>query len=111
MTSNNHEEYFKEYLVDTLKLCAQTIIDNAEEIIGNYMFTGDLEVRIDMCTNKSECNPPDIIINKDYLPDMKQYVKIYDKMKEKERNIKYVASSESFYPPEATNSVTGEIVK
>ena len=106
MISNKHEEYFKEYLVNTLKLCAQTIIDNAEEIIGNYMFTGELEIRIDMCTNKSVCSPPDIIINKDYLPDLDKYAKIYNKMQEKENEY-----YKNVFPPEAINSVTGEVIK
>lgn len=110
MMSNNHEEYFKEYLVDTLKLCAQTIIDNAEEIIGEYKYTGELNININMCTT-GETHFPGITINKELFPDCKKLGEIYDKMQEKEKNIKYVASSESFYPPEATNSVTGEVVK
>lgn len=43
---------FKEYLINQLKTSAQTIIDNAEEIIGDYMFTGDLRITILMPTDK-----------------------------------------------------------
>lgn len=43
---------FKEYLINQLKTSAQTIIDNAEEIIGDYMFTGDLRITISMPTDK-----------------------------------------------------------
>lgn len=53
--NNPTEKYskeFKEYLINQLKISAQTIIDNAEEIIGDYMFTGDLRITISMPTDK-----------------------------------------------------------
>lgn len=83
MISNNHEEYFKEYLVDILKLCAQTIIDNAESIIGEYKYTGKLDININMCTT-GETHFPSITINKEWFPDAKKFSEIYNKMHDEE---------------------------
>ena len=53
--NNPTEKYskeFKEYLINQLKISAQTIIDTSEEIIGDYMFTGDLRITISIPTDK-----------------------------------------------------------
>lgn len=50
--TKKYSKEFKEYLINQLKTSAQTIIDNAEEIIGDYMFTGDLRITISMSTDK-----------------------------------------------------------
>lgn len=50
--TKKYSKEFKEYLINQLKISAQTIIDTAEEIIGDYTFTGDLRITISMPTDK-----------------------------------------------------------
>ena len=86
--SDKHVPYFQEYLVKTLKLCAQIIIDNAEEIIGEYKYTGDLNINITMDTGKSfdKFKYPEIVINKVCHVSPEKYLPIYDKLKEEEKS-------------------------
>lgn len=85
--TKKYSKEFKEYLINQLKISAQTIIDNAEEIIGDYMFTGDLRVTICMPTDKKindfEQIFPRININKviysNYDYNMENYEKYANK--------------------------------
>lgn len=83
-----YSQEWKEYLITQLKACAKVLDDNAEEIIGKYVFTGDLDIMITIDTNGSESKYPRINITKDYFPDYKliadAYAEFKDKRKEKE---------------------------
>lgn len=59
-STKKYSKEFKEYLINQLKISAQTIIDTSEEIIGDYMFTGDLRVTICMPTDKKIDSMDDI---------------------------------------------------
>lgn len=81
--TKKYSKEFKEYLINQLKISAQTIIDNAEEIIGNHKYSGELNININMCTS-GETHFPSITINKEWFPDCKKLSEIYDKMHEEE---------------------------
>ena len=63
-----YSKEWKEFLINELKVCAKVLDDNAEEIIGKYMFTGDLDIMISLNTSKCE-EFPRISITKEYYPD------------------------------------------
>lgn len=81
--AKNYKKYWKDYLVECLKMSADTISKNAKEIIGNYKFTGKLEITISIPTDFTEGNPPEIVVNKVYFPDYDKHYEAYRAMKEK----------------------------
>lgn len=86
-----YSEDWKAYLTMELKACAKVLDDNAEEIIGKYLFTGDLDIMITIDTNGGESKCPRINISKDYFPDYKLMADAYDDFKRK-RMEKYHAA-------------------
>lgn len=69
---------WKNYLVQTLKLYAKTLEENAEDIIGDYVFTGDLTIMFTLPTNMRNSELPSISISKDYFPDYEKMESIYN---------------------------------
>lgn len=79
-----YSEEWKEYLVNELKACAKVLDDNAEEIIGKYLFTGDLDIMITIDTNGGgDSKYPSINISKSYYPDYKLIADAYAEFKDK----------------------------
>lgn len=64
-----YSDEWKVYLINMLILCAKTIEDNAEEIIGDYEFTDNLDITITMSTASAREGFPTITVSKDYFPD------------------------------------------
>ena len=91
MKNNNfYSDEWKEYLISELKACAKVLEDNAEEIIGQYLFTGDLDIMITIDTNGGETKTPSISISKYYYPDYNLMADYYEKFqKKREENQKY----------------------
>lgn len=87
--TKKYSKEFKEYLINQLKISAQTIIDNAEEIIGDYIFTGDLKITICMPTDKKidtlEKICPKITVNKIIYSDYEYNVQNYENYKKSEK--------------------------
>ena len=83
MTNKEYSEEWKEYLITQLKVCAKVLDDNAEEVIGKYVSTGDLDIMITIDTNGCEQEYPRINISKDYFPDYKMMSDAYDEFKDK----------------------------
>ena len=73
-----YSKEWKEYLVQMLKLYAKTLEENAEEIIGDYSFTGDLSIMFTLPTDKRSSELPSISVSKDYFPNYEKMSSIYD---------------------------------
>lgn len=78
-----YSQEWKDYLITQLKACTKVLDDNAEEIIGKYVFTGDLDIMITIDTNGGESKYPRINITKDYFPDYKLIADAYAEFKDK----------------------------
>lgn len=76
---------WKKYLVETLKLYAKTLEENAEEIIGDYAFTGDLTITLILPTDKTSLSVPAINVSKEYYPNYKCLNDLHETF-EKERD-------------------------
>lgn len=83
--NKNYSEEWKKYLITELKACAKVLNDNAEEIIGKYVFTGDLDIMITIDTNGSQQKYPRINISKDYFPDYRSMADAYNEFKDKRK--------------------------
>lgn len=90
---NKYSKEWKEYLVQMLKLYAKTLEENAEEIIGDYSFTGDLSIMFTLPTDQRSPALPSISVSKDYFPSYRAFGDIYNKFRdeklkhiEKEKN-------------------------
>lgn len=83
--NKKYSEEWKEYLITQLKACAKVLDDNAEEIIGKYVFTGDLDITITIETNCRNHEYPRISISKDYYPDYKLIGDAYNKFERKRK--------------------------
>ena len=85
---NDNKKYSKEwkkYLVETLKIYAKTLEENAEEIIGDYAFTGDLSIMFTLPTNMRNTELPSIDISKEYFPDYGKMSSIYKTFEEERK--------------------------
>ena len=84
--TKKYSKEFKEYLINQLKISAQTIIDTSEEIIGDYVFTGDLKITICMPTDKKidalDQILPKITVNKIIYSDYEYNVQNYNEYEE-----------------------------
>ena len=80
-----YSKEWKKYLVETLKLYAKTLEENAEEIIGDYAFTGDLSIMFTLPTNTRDTELPSISISKDYFPNYSKMADLYDVFKEERK--------------------------
>ena len=69
---------WKKYLIQTLKLYARTLEENAEEIIGDYTFTGDLTIMFTLPTDKMSMSTPSIDVSKEYYPNYKSLSNLYE---------------------------------
>lgn len=67
-------EDVKKNFVDRLKLAAQEVIDNAEDIVGNHDMMTAVEVRITIDTLRDTLGP-EIHVNKSFYSDrIRQYL-------------------------------------
>ena len=80
-----YSKEWKKYLVETLKLYAKTLEENAEEIIGDYAFTGDLSIMFTLLTNMRDAELPSISISKDYFPNYSKMADLYNVFKEERK--------------------------
>lgn len=83
---NKYSKEWKEYLVQMLKLYAKTLEENAEEIIGDYSFTGDLSIMFTLPTDRRSPDLPSISVSKDYFPNYDVFYETYDKFATDFRN-------------------------
>lgn len=60
------EKNWKQEMIERIKDCGQYIIDNAEAIIGDEKYLGDLYVT---CNFFDKSEPPYITVKKDVVPD------------------------------------------
>ena len=61
-----NNKIYREELVEHIKACGQSIIDNAEKIVGNYKF--DVGTYIEL--HVGDCNrQPYISVTKDFIPE------------------------------------------
>lgn len=69
---------YKEELIEHIKACGQSIIDNAEKIVGDYKFdTGTyIELHVGNCDEA-----PYISVTKDFIPE--RFVENIDKKENK----------------------------
>lgn len=74
---------FREALIEQLKETALTIFENADEIIGDYKYTGDIDITIYLKTDKLNSGIPEISVNKTYYPDYKKLTDITNKLYKK----------------------------
>lgn len=79
-----YSDEWKKYLVQTLKLYAKTLEENAEDIIGDYAFTGDLTITFTLPTDKMSMSTPSIDVSKEYYPNYKSLNNLHETF-EKER--------------------------
>ena len=82
---NNYSKEWKEYLVQMLKLYAKTLEENAEEIIGDYSFTGDLSIMFTLPTDQRSPGLPSISVSKDYFPSYRAFGEIHEKFENERR--------------------------
>lgn len=59
----------KEDFVERLKLAAQEVIDNAEDIVGSHDLMSQVEVTITIDTLGDSLNDPEIRVNKSFYSD------------------------------------------
>jgi len=59
----------KEDFVERLKLAAQEVIDNAEDIVGSHDLMSQVEVTITIDTIRDSLNDPEIRVNKSFYSD------------------------------------------
>ena len=69
---------YKEELIEHIKACGQSIIDNAEKIVEDYKFdTGTyIELHVGNCDNA-----PYISVTKDFIPE--RFIENIDKKEDK----------------------------
>ena len=84
---NKYSKEWKEYLVQMLKLYAKTLEENAEEIIGDYSFTGDLSIMFTLPTDQRSPTLPSISVSKDYFPNYNAFGEIHEKFETERRNV------------------------
>lgn len=82
---NKYSKEWKEYLVQMLKLYAKTLEENAEEIIGDYSFTGDLSIMFTLPTDQRSPAVPSISVSKDYFPSYSAFGEIHEKFETERR--------------------------
>ena len=82
---NKYSKEWKEYLVQMLKLYAKTLEENAEEIIGDYSFTGDLSIMFILPTDQRSPALPSISVSKDYFPNYTAFGEIHEKFETERR--------------------------
>lgn len=66
--NNDRKMYTRDELIDQIKHCGQSIIDNAESILGNERYFTSLTVIFDVQRNRT-CIP-DIQIQRRFVPEL-----------------------------------------
>ena len=56
----------REKIIQNIKDCGQSLIDNAEEMVGNYKFLTDVTIT---CYVSEVGKPPYISVSQDFLPE------------------------------------------
>lgn len=83
--SNNRKMYTREELIDQIKHCGQSIIDNAESILGNERYFESITIIFDINRNKN-CIP-DIQVQRRFVPELEiEDLKTYREFKRRNKN-------------------------
>lgn len=61
-----YDKTYREELIEHIKACGQSIIDNAEKIVGDYKF--DAGTYIELHVGKCD-EAPYISVTKDFIPE------------------------------------------
>ena len=61
-----YDKTYREELIEQIKACGQSIIDNAEKIVGDYKF--DAGTYIELHVGKCD-EAPHISVTKDFIPE------------------------------------------
>lgn len=56
----------REEIIQNIKDCGQSLIDNAEQIVGDYKFLTDLSI---VCNVSEKDNAPYISVYTDFIPE------------------------------------------
>lgn len=83
--SNNRKMYTREELIDQIKHCGQSIIDNAEGILGDERYFMSLTVIFDIQRNRT-CIP-DIQVQRRFVPELE--IEDFKTYKEQKRRKEY----------------------
>lgn len=88
MATNNKKMYTYEELINQICECAQSIMDNAESILGNERYFNNLEVSFQIFRSTSQY--PTIQVTRNFTPelqieDLKTYYELKHR-KEKEND-------------------------
>ena len=77
--------YSRNELIDQIKHCGQSIIDNAESILGNERYFESITIIFDINRNKS-CLP-DIQVQRRFIPELEiEDLKTYNELKRRNKN-------------------------
>lgn len=77
--------YTYEELLDQIKHCGQSIIDNAENILGNERYFESITVIFDINRNRN-CIP-DIQIQRRFIPELEmEDIKAYNEIERRNKN-------------------------
>lgn len=77
--------YSRNELIDQIKHCGQSIIDNAESILGNERYFESITIIFDINRNKN-CMP-DIQIQRRFVPELEiENLKTYREFKRRNKN-------------------------
>ena len=77
--------YSRNELIDQIKHCGQSIIDNAESILGNERYFESITIIFDINRNKN-CIP-DIQIQRRFIPELEiEDLKTYNELKRRNKN-------------------------
>ena len=83
--SNNRKMYTREELIEQIKHCGQSIIDNAESILGNERYFESITIIFDINRNKN-CIP-DIQVQRRFVPELEiEDLKTYREFKRRNKN-------------------------
>lgn len=83
--SNNRKMYTREELIDQIKHCGQSIIDNAESILGNERYFESITIIFDI--NRNRTCIPDIQIQRRFVPELEiEDLKTYNELKRRNKN-------------------------
>lgn len=85
MIMSERKTYTRNELIDQIKHCGQTIIDNAESILGDERYFMSLTVIFDIQRNKN-CIP-DIQVQRRFIPELE--IDDFKTYKEQKRRKEY----------------------
>ena len=77
--------YSRNELINQIKNCGQSIIDNAESILGNERYFESITVIFDINRNRNWM--PDIQIQRRFIPELEiEDLKTYNELKRRNKN-------------------------